>query len=263
MSRGCQTAAVPTQELADFVAFYGARGAWSLVVAIAAIVVARALRGVTMRALQRSRAHSNAIILLGNFAQIGVLIVGALVVLAIFTGPNFGWILTSFSVIGLVIGLSLQDLLKNFFAGVWILVERPFRFGDTIQVDAHTGVVEQIAFRTTLLRTLDGRQVVIPNNTLMTSMVVNHSAYPLRRAGLWLVLAETELAKDTAGAVSSALRDAPVISSDPAPRVELRSVSDGRARFLVTFWAPEREGAVPEAIAAVRARFPGAEVHDA
>ena len=46
----------------------------------------------------------------------------------------FGWILTSFSVFSLVIGLSLQDILKNFFAGIWVLVERPFRIGDTIVV---------------------------------------------------------------------------------------------------------------------------------
>ena len=54
-----------------------------------------------------------------------------------------------------------------------------------------------------------------------------------------------------------------VVASDPPPRIELRGVSDRRARFFVTFWAPDRMEAVPEAIAALHARLPKAEVHGA
>ncbi|TMD61300.1 MAG: mechanosensitive ion channel family protein [Chloroflexi bacterium] len=221
------------------------------------------MRRGTMRLLERRRAHSNAVILLGNLGQLAILTVGALIILAIFTGPNFGAILTSFSILGLVIGLSLQDILKNFFAGVWILVERPFRIGDTIQVDVHTGTVEQIAFRTTMLRTPDGRQVVLPNNTLMTMPVVNHTAYPVRRGEVWVVLPEDATPADVVGTVRAALADVSVITPDPAPRVELRGVDQGRMRFLAMFWAPDRDQAVPEAIAALRARLPKAEVHGA
>ncbi|OLC52080.1 MAG: hypothetical protein AUH85_17795 [Chloroflexi bacterium 13_1_40CM_4_68_4] len=248
---------------AELIAFYGFRVLWALVVAIGAVLLARVIRRATMRVLEGMRAHSNAVILLGNLAQVGVLLLGALVVLAIFTGPNFGAILTSFSLLGLVIGLSLQDILKNFFAGIWILVERPFRIGDTIQVDVHTGAVEQIAFRTTMLRTPDGRQVVIPNNTLMTSPVVNHTAYPLRRAELWILLPDEGVPQDIVGTIRASLRDVSTVSGEPAPRVDLRGVADGKARFLVTFWAPDRVEAETEAIAALRARLPKAEAHGA
>jgi len=116
-----------------------------------------------LRQLTRHRAHGNATILLGNLAQLGVIVLGVLVVLAIYTQGAFGWILTSFSVVGIVIGLSLQDILRNFFAGIWVLVERPFRIGDTIEVSGYTGLVEEISFRTTNLRTADGRGVILPN----------------------------------------------------------------------------------------------------
>src|SRR5439155_1257118 len=96
-----------------------------------------------LRALARNRAQANVTILLGNIAQLLVFTIGVLVILAIYTQGAFGWILTSFSVVGIVIGLSLQDILKNFFAGIWVLVERPFRIGDTIEVSGHTGVVEE------------------------------------------------------------------------------------------------------------------------
>ena len=126
---------------------YATRTIWALLVVVGALLIARAVRRATMRMLARSRAQANVTILLGNLAQVLVIVLGILGVLAIYTRDAFGWILTSFSVIGLVVGLSLQDILKNFFAGVWVLVERPFRIGDTISVMGETGTVEEIAFR--------------------------------------------------------------------------------------------------------------------
>src|SRR5206468_8315530 len=93
-------------------------------VVVVALLIARAVRRATMRMLARSRAQANVTILLGNLAQVLVIVLGIMGVLAIYTRDAFGWILTSFSVIGLVVGLSLQDILKNFFAGVWVLVEQ-------------------------------------------------------------------------------------------------------------------------------------------
>jgi small-conductance mechanosensitive channel len=250
-------------ELRALLLYYAYRALWALAVAIAAVLLARLVRRGMVRMLERRRAHSNAVVLLGNLGQVLILTIGALVILAIFTGPNFGAILTSFSILGLVVGLSLQDILKNFFAGVWILVERPFRIGDTIQVQQYTGVVDQIAFRTTMLRTTDGRQVVLPNNTLMTEPVVNHSAYPLRRAELHVSVPEADGPEDVTGTVRAALTSVSAMSQDPAPRLELRRVSDGRLHYVVSFWAPEPETALPEAVAALRARLPKVEVQGA
>src|SRR5919197_3316923 len=167
---------------------YAARTFWALIVAGLALLIARTVRSVTMRSLARNRAQANVTVLLGNLAQLTVIVIGLLLILAIYTQGAFGWILTSFSVVGIVIGLSLQDILKNFFAGVWVLVERPFRIGDSIEVTGYTGTVEEISFRTTQLRTDDGRSVVVPNGTFMTSPVVNLTRFPTRRVAAWLVL---------------------------------------------------------------------------
>ncbi|HEV2250249.1 MAG TPA: mechanosensitive ion channel domain-containing protein [Candidatus Limnocylindria bacterium] len=240
---------------------YTIRTLWAAVVVVIAIVLARAVRGVTMRQLTRHRAHGNATILLGNLAQLGVILLGILIVLAIYTQGAFGWILTSFSVVGIVIGLSLQDILRNFFAGVWVLVERPFRIGDTIDVSGYSGLVEEISFRTTQLRTADGRQVIVPNGDFMTKPVVNLTRFPLRRGVLFLALdAASELSTD---AVKEALASVTAIARDPAPTVELRRVVNGKARYQLTFWAPDHDAAVSAAVAAVRTHFPDGEVRPA
>ena len=213
-----------------------------------------------MRALTRGRAQANVTILLGNLAQVGMFTVGALLVLAIYTRDAFGWILTSFSVVGIVLGLSLQDILKNFLAGIWVLVERPFRIGDTIEIGGYRGVVEEITFRTTLLRTDDAQQVIVPNGTFMTSSVVNLTRFPTRRASVWLLVDDSSkpIAADD---IRAALRDAAQVAKEPPPSVELRSVTGGKASYLVSFWTGERDVALSAALAALRARFPQGEVH--
>jgi small-conductance mechanosensitive channel len=241
---------------------YGMRSFWALVVVVVALVLARAVRRATMRMLARSRAQANVTILLGNLAQVLVIVLGIMGVLAIYTRDAFGWILTSFSVIGLVVGLALQDILKNFFAGVWVLVERPFRIGDTIGVLGETGVVEEIAFRTTMLKTADGREVIVPNATFMTSAVVNLTRFPLRRGTAWLIVDDGEKPIG-ADAIREGLGAVTGLSKEPMPAVELRSVSGGRAHYLVTFWAADRDSATSEAVVALRARFPQGEVHGA
>ena len=248
------------ETLRPYVIDYGTRTFWALLVAIAALLVARAVRATAMRSLARNRAQANVTILLGNLAQVAVIVLGGLGILAIYTQGAFGWILTSFSVVGLVIGLSLQDILKNFFAGIWVLVERPFRIGDTIEVSGYTGSVEEISFRTTQLRTADGREVVVPNGTFMISAVVNLTRFPTRRVGAWLVLpgdSSTVNPED----VRAALGKAKGIAPEPPAQVELRSVSDGKAQYLVTFWAEDQTTALTRALEALRARFPQGEVH--
>ncbi|HEY8731832.1 MAG TPA: mechanosensitive ion channel domain-containing protein [Candidatus Limnocylindria bacterium] len=247
--------------LRDTLLEYLIRTLWAAVVAAIALVLARVVRGVTMRQLTRHRAHGNATILLGNLAQLGVIVLGVLVVLAIYTQGAFGWILTSFSVVGIVIGLSLQDILRNFFAGIWVLVERPFRIGDTIEVSGYTGLVEEISFRTTNLRTADGRGVILPNGDFMTKPVVNLTRFPLRRGVVFLTLdAASELSTD---AVREAIASVTTIARDPGPAVELRRVANGKARYQITFWAPDHDAGVAAAVLALRTHFPDGEVRSA
>jgi small-conductance mechanosensitive channel len=240
---------------------YAIRTLWAAVVVVIAIVVARAVRATTMRQLTRHRAHGNATVLLGNLAQLGVIVLGILVVLAIYTQGAFGWILGSFSVVGIVIGLSLQDIMRSFFAGVWVLVERPFRIGDTIDVSGYTGLVEEISFRTTQLRTPDGRQVIVPNGDFMTKPVVNLTRFPLRRGVVFLSLdAASEVSSDD---VKAAIASVSAIARDPAPAVELRRVANGKARYQITFWAPDHDAGVAAAVAAIRSHFLDGEVRPA
>lgn len=231
---------------------YLLRTLWALLAVIAAILLGRGFRRAATRTLTRRKAHPNVVALLGNLSQVATFVVAGLVIMAIYTQGSFGWILTSFSVVGLVIGLSLQDILRNFFAGVYVLVERPFRIGDTIQVDAHTGVVQEIGFRATLLRTDDGREVVVPNATLMTNSLVNLTRYPVRSARLRVSVPAREPLADVPDRVRDLLAGAESIAAEPAPVVLLRGLIGDRAYYDVTVWGVDRDRAAADAIGAIR-----------
>src|SRR5437660_11039712 len=102
---------------------YGARTFWALVVALITLLVARRVRGATMRMLARNRAQANVTILLGNLAHPATITAGILPNVPIYTREDYGCILTGFSVVNQAIHPSLQDILKNLFDGGGVLVE--------------------------------------------------------------------------------------------------------------------------------------------
>lgn len=143
-----------------------------LLVAIVALICARLARAAALRALARSRADASTILLIGRVVFIAVVTLGVLTALGIL-GVPWGTILALTSVLGLAASLALQDVLKNFVAGLYLLVERPFRIGESIKVRDFVGAVETINVRTTVLRMDDGIAVVVPNAMLFSEIILN------------------------------------------------------------------------------------------
>jgi small-conductance mechanosensitive channel len=125
-------------------------------------------------AMRRGRVDLGTQILVKRVLLVVWLIVTLVVVLGIL-GVNPTGLLAVAGAVGLAFSLAMQDILKNFFSGVYLLLERPFRVGDTIRVKDQQGVVENIGVRTTLLRTAENVQVLVPNATVFGEVVTNHT----------------------------------------------------------------------------------------
>jgi small-conductance mechanosensitive channel len=126
------------------------------------------------RASSRTRADANTRLGVGRLLALLVLVLGVLTSLDAI-GIPLSTVVTFVGVVGLAISLALQDILKNFFAGLYLVFERPFRLGDTIAVKDQRGVVETIGIRTTILRTDENVQVLIPNMTIFAEIVQNRT----------------------------------------------------------------------------------------
>jgi len=132
------------------------------------------------RALSQRRLDWNGSVLLSRLVSISIKVAAILVVLNILGVSGTG-LLAVVSAFTVAIGLSLQDVMKNFFAGIYLLLERPFRAGDRIVVKDVVGEVKGIDIRTTLIKNRDNELVLIPNATIFTEILRNESFYGERR----------------------------------------------------------------------------------
>ena len=146
----------------------------AVIVVIVALVGHRLALNWTGRAMRRARVDTGTQILVKRAMSAAFFTVTLLIVLGIL-GFNSTGLLTLAGAVGLAFSLAIQDILKNFFSGVYLLLERPFRVGDTIRVKDQQGVVENIGVRTTELRSLDNVQILVPNAVVFAEVVTNHT----------------------------------------------------------------------------------------
>lgn len=147
------------------------RALWALAVFVLALSVASVARNGTGRAIVRAGAPPNARLFLERIAQLGVLLVGAILSLGIL-GLDITALTASVGLATIAISVSLQDILRSLFTGLYLLVEHPFQVGDTVEVAGQTGVIEDVGVRATILRNASGDRVIIPNLTMFTSTIV-------------------------------------------------------------------------------------------
>ena len=153
----------------------------AIIVGALTLIVAHGARSLSRRASANASWDQQLVLLVGRLAYIGVLILGVLGILELLVSPVVPALLGAVGLLGLAFGLAFQDVLKNFLSGVFLLLERPFRIGDEIRVGDFSGRVETVRLRVTVLKTADSRMVLLPNQQVYTSAIVNETGYPMRQ----------------------------------------------------------------------------------
>ena len=159
----------------------------------------------------------------------------AVIILLDHFGINIGSLLVSLGVGSLAVALAAQDTLANMIAGFVILVDRPFRVGDRIELaTGQVGDVHSIGLRSTKLLNFDSNLIIIPNAELVKSRIVNY-AYPHNQMRMQLkvnVAYGTEPAK-VRRLLLEAVRTHPDILADPAPEVHFTAMNDSSIEFTL------------------------------
>jgi small-conductance mechanosensitive channel len=148
--------------------------AQALLTVLVTWIVLRLVLNWTGRAMRRARVDTSTQILVRRALGVVIIVLGALFVLGTLGAPPAS-LVTVLGAVGLAFSLATQDILKNFFSGVYLLLERPFRVGDKIRIKEQEGLVENIGVRTTTLRTLENAQVLVPNALIFAEIVANRS----------------------------------------------------------------------------------------
>jgi len=211
---------------------------WMAVTLLLALWAGAALEARLMRAEQL---HSSLRVVFARLGKAVLLIAAVLVVL-----PLLGVDLTVLSVfggaLGVGLGLGLQKIASNYVSGFILLLDRSIRLGDVITADQQQGVVTRITTRYVVVRSLTGVEAIIPNDTLVTTTVINHS-YTDRKVRLAVkvqVAYGTQVAPVQQLLVAIAQRQTRVLRN-PEPTAQITNFADSGIELELGFWIEDPE----------------------
>ncbi|MFW5875349.1 MAG: mechanosensitive ion channel family protein [Myxococcota bacterium] len=213
----------------------------ALVLLIVSFGVAKLGRYATCQILRRLRVSESATNLVGRVVQIGVVIVGLAIALSVLElDKAVTSLLAGVGIVGLALGFAFQDLASNFISGVALSLRSryPFKIGDLVETNEVLGIAERVYLRNTVIRTLDGHAVVIPNRNIFENKLLNYSGDPYRRVDIPCGISYGEDLREVKRIVTEA-----VTAIDG--RIEERDVEffwtgygDSSIDFEVRFWIP-------------------------
>jgi small conductance mechanosensitive channel len=157
-------------------------------------------------------------LVLGRVAQGLVLLLGLLVALSIAL-PDFGagQLIEVLGIGSVAIGFAFRDIFQNFLAGILLLLTEPFRIGDQIVVNNFEGTIEDIQARATMIKTYDGRRVVIPNANLFTESVIVNTAFAIRRSEYDVRIGYSDDLAQAKHLIVEAVKSADGVLAEPPP----------------------------------------------
>lgn len=239
----------------------------NLLVAILVIilfwVIARFACSAADRALQRVNTHTAARQLISSFLRVGILIAGVVVALGVLNlDKALASILAGAGIAGLAIGFAFQDLAGNIISGIGLAVNQkwPFKIGDIIETNDVFGVVDQIHLRTSIIRTLDAKMVVIPNKQIYQSPVVNYSVSGTRRVDVSCGVSYGDDLTSVKKVVEKALSGLSMRDSSKDVEVFFEEFGNSSINFVGRFWVdykrhPDVLDARSAAIVAIKKAF--------
>lgn len=137
---------------------------------------------------------------------------------------------------GLAVGLALQGTLSNFASGVILILFKPFKAGDLVDVAGQVGIVEDVQIFVTTVLSLDNKKVIIPNGSITSGNVVNFSGMDTRRVDMVFGISYGDDLKVAKRVMEEVLAKNAFALQDPAPRVAVKELGDSSVNFVVRPW---------------------------
>lgn len=144
--------------------------------------------------------------------------------------------------LGVGLGFGLQRIASNYVSGFIILLDKSMQIGDVVTIDTHYGVVSDLRTRYLVLRKLDGTEVIIPNETLITNPVINHSFTEHRARVQMPIQVSYDSALELAMQVMREVAERhPRVMVEPAPAVQIKGFGESGIDLMLTIWIPDPE----------------------
>ena len=171
-----------------------------------------------------------------------ILVVGFLIAVGVL-GVDFTKFALIAGAVGIGIGFGLQNIINNFVSGLILLVERPVKVDDTVQIGEHTGSLKQIGLRASVLRKVDGSDVIVPNSQLISDEVINWTmSDEKRRIDIPVGVAYGTMPKTVVDLLTPIAAKYTEVLQDPPPRVLFVGLGESSMDFELRVWTGHTEG---------------------
>lgn len=227
------------QVLADFIMFVP-RLIVALIVFVATLLLSRPVTRAVKQTALKHIDNDEMVSVLSSIIRWSVISTGLLVALDQVNFDITGFI-AGLGIAGITVGFALQDIARNFVAGLLLFARRPFQVGSAVKIGGFSGVVQEIATRDTMLRTWDGEQVIISNSSILENPITNYSALSLRRRTVIIGLGYGQNAQEAMDLFAEAMRQIPGVQGEPAPSVCAEALDDSTMRLAARFWIDTKE----------------------
>ncbi|MEX0321804.1 MAG: mechanosensitive ion channel family protein [Puniceicoccaceae bacterium] len=226
---------INVDQIMDFLMFWGARLVIALLIFIIGKWIAKLLKGLCIKAMEKANMDPILVGFLSNIVYYLLMI--AVIISAI---GQLGIQTTSFIAVlgaaGLAVGLALQGSLSNFASGVLIIMFRPFKIGDAVEAGGVFGVVDEIGILVTKMHTPDNKGIIVPNSSIMGGSITNFAAHETRRCDMVFGIGyDDDIDKAKAILTDIIDKDSRCLK-DPAVTIALSELADSSVNFVVRPW---------------------------
>lgn len=210
--------------------------AMALIVAIIFWFLGRGIGALVNRAADK-RGRDSLGEVAGSLVRWGIVVVGFMLAVTI-VAPTItpGDLIAGLGVSSVAIGFAFKDILQNMLAGILILLRQPFEVGDQIVSGGHEGTVEKIETRATMIKTYDGRRVVIPNSDIYTDSVVVNTAFETRRSEYDIGVGCNDDWFDARRIIAAACTSVEGVENDPEPETIPIELGDSANVVRLRWW---------------------------
>ncbi len=210
--------------------------AFALLILVAALVAGKIV-AVSLRRALREKVPDHYLDILSKVAYYLIVAGGAMWALSAL-GVSLSGLMVAGGVAGLVLGFASQQIVGNVVSGVFLMIERPIKIGDQVNIEATSGFVESIRIISTTIRTYDGVVVRMPNEKVFTSNITNYVALNCRRIDYVVSIRYEDDAEVAARVIKRVLEEHPFVLVEPEPEVFVDSLGDSGVNLTVRFWSP-------------------------
>ena len=224
------------ESLVPMLTEWGIRIVLALLIFIVGKWISKRITGVIRKMMERAEFDATLINFLCNIVY--AILLAAVVLAAL---DKLGVPVTSLLAIlgaaGLAIGLALKDSLGNFAAGVMLILFRPFKQGDFVEVAGVAGVVNEVKVFSTILTTPDNKLIIIPNGQVGAETITNYSALDQRRVDMVFGVGYDDDLKVARKVLTDICAGHPLVLDEPATKIFVTNLGDSSVDFAVRPWA--------------------------